>query len=90
MIDIIGAKSVDCVIDAGRFARFLWNTATASVYSSFVGRTWPLVWTQTNIIGVRSVPVIMVTGGFVGMTLAYQAYDQLAGMGLEEHLGALG
>jgi len=42
-----------------------------------------------NIIGVRSMPVVMITGAFVGMTLAVQAYDQLAGMGLEEHLGAL-
>jgi phospholipid/cholesterol/gamma-HCH transport system permease protein len=42
-----------------------------------------------NIIGVRSVPVVMITGAFVGMTLAVQAYDQLAGMGLEEHLGVL-
>jgi len=40
-------------------------------------------------IGVRSVPVIMITGAFVGMTLAVQAYDQLAGMGLEERLGVL-
>ena len=31
----------------------------------------------------------MITGAFVGMTLAIQTYDQLAGMGLEEHLGAL-
>jgi len=42
-----------------------------------------------NLIGVRSMPVVMITGAFVGMTLAVQAYDQLAGMGLEEHLGAL-
>jgi len=31
----------------------------------------------------------MITGAFVGMTLAIQAYDQLAGMGMEEHLGVL-
>jgi phospholipid/cholesterol/gamma-HCH transport system permease protein len=31
----------------------------------------------------------MITGAFVGMTLAIQAYDQLAGMGLEERLGVL-
>ncbi len=42
-----------------------------------------------NAIGVRSVPVIMITGAFVGMVLAVQAYDQLAGMGVEEHLGVL-
>jgi len=40
-------------------------------------------------IGVRSVPVVMVTGAFVGMVLAIQAYDQLAGLGIEEHLGVL-
>jgi phospholipid/cholesterol/gamma-HCH transport system permease protein len=42
-----------------------------------------------NTIGVHSVPVVMATGAFVGMILAVQAYDQLAGMGLEEHLGVL-
>ena len=42
-----------------------------------------------NIIGVHSVPVVAITGAFVGMTLAIQAYDQLAGMNLEEHLGVL-
>lgn len=89
VIDIIGAKTIENVRDTGQFGRFLWHTAIASIKSCFVARTWPLVWTQVNIIGVRSVPVIMITGGFVGMTLAYQAYDQLAGMGLEEHLGAL-
>jgi phospholipid/cholesterol/gamma-HCH transport system permease protein len=51
--------------------------------------TYPLIWAQMNLIGVRSVPIIMVTGAFVGMILAIQAYDQLAGMGLEEHLGVL-
>jgi phospholipid/cholesterol/gamma-HCH transport system permease protein len=50
---------------------------------------YPLIWTQMNIIGVRSVPVVMITGAFVGMTLAIQAYDQLAGMGMEERLGVL-
>jgi phospholipid/cholesterol/gamma-HCH transport system permease protein len=42
-----------------------------------------------NIIGVRSVPIVMITGAFVGMILAVQAYDQLASLGLEEHLGVL-
>jgi phospholipid/cholesterol/gamma-HCH transport system permease protein len=89
LIDIVGAKTIENVAEAGQFARFLWRTGTASLAGSFRGKTWPLVWTQVNIIGVRSVPVIMITGAFVGMTLAYQAYDQLAGMGLEEHLGVL-
>ena len=31
-------------------------------------------------IGVLSLPVVMITGGFLGMVLAVQTYDQLAVM----------
>lgn len=89
MIEAFGAKVVVDVGNMGRFARFAWSASMASVGSFARRRTYPLIWTQMDIIGVRSVPVIMITGAFVGMTLAIQAYDQLAGMGLEEHLGVL-
>ncbi|MEE9370706.1 MAG: ABC transporter permease [Sedimentisphaerales bacterium] len=89
MFAAIGAKVVEDVNDAGEFARFVWQSMVASVWSCARTKTHPLIWSQMNIIGVRSVPVIMITGAFVGMTLAIQAYDQLAGMGMEEHLGVL-
>jgi len=89
MIAILGAKAIEDVGNIGQFGRFLWQSMVASVRSCARSRTYPLIWAQMNIIGVRSVPVIMITGAFVGMTLAVQAYDQLAGMGLEEHLGVL-
>ncbi len=85
----LGAKSIQDIGNAGRFGRFFWQTLVTSARSCARSRTYPLIWTQMHIIGVRSVPVIMITGAFVGMTLAVQAYDQLAGMGLEEHLGVL-
>jgi len=89
MIETVGAKAAAEVVDIGRFSRFIWDTMISSIRSLAKSETYPLIWTQMNIIGVRSVPVIMITGAFVGMTLAIQAYDQLAGMGLEEHLGVL-
>ena len=89
MIGIVGAKTIGGVSNVGRFARFVWQSIITSLRSCANSRTYPLIWTQMNIIGVRSVPVVMITGAFVGMTLAVQAYDQLAGMGLEEHLGIL-
>jgi phospholipid/cholesterol/gamma-HCH transport system permease protein len=89
MLAAIGAKVVEDVNDAGEFARFVWQSMVASVWSCARTKTHPLIWSQMNIIGVRSVPVIMITGAFVGMTLAIQSYDQLAGIGLEEHLGVL-
>ena len=89
MIEVLGAKAIEDVGNLGRFAGFVWRAMVTSARSCTAGRTYPLIWAQMLIIGVRSVPVVMITGAFVGMTLAIQAYDQLAGMGLEEHLGVL-
>jgi phospholipid/cholesterol/gamma-HCH transport system permease protein len=89
IIGAVGAKTVVGINNMGRFARFYWQSMIASLRSCLIPSAYPLIWTQMNIIGVKSVPVVMITGAFVGMTLAVQAYDQLAGMGLEEHLGVL-
>jgi phospholipid/cholesterol/gamma-HCH transport system permease protein len=89
IVGTVGAKTVVAVNNIGRFSRFVWQSMFASLHSCVSPWTYSLIWTQMNIIGVRSVPVVMITGAFVGMTLAVQAYDQLAGMGLEEHLGVL-
>jgi phospholipid/cholesterol/gamma-HCH transport system permease protein len=40
-------------------------------------------------IGVRSTVVIMITGGFIGMVLAVQAYNQLRSLHMETQLGAM-
>lgn len=40
-------------------------------------------------IGVRSTVVIMITGGFIGMVLAVQAYTQLRSLHMETQLGAM-
>ena len=39
-------------------------------------------------IGAMSVPVILLTGSFIGMVLAVQAYPQFKAVGLETHIGA--
>jgi phospholipid/cholesterol/gamma-HCH transport system permease protein len=46
---------------------------------------WPIFYE----IGCRSMPVILVTGGFIGMVLAVQSYDQLAAIGLQSRLGSV-
>lgn len=46
---------------------------------------WPILY-QT---GVQSLPVILITGGFIGMVLAVQSYDQFAMMNMESQLGAV-
>jgi len=46
---------------------------------------WPILYE----VGVRSIPVIVVTGSFVGMVLSVQTYDQFAMMHMENQLGAV-
>jgi len=89
MFETVGVRAIQDIGSIGEFGRFAWRAFLTSLKSLAHSKTYPLVWTQMNIIGVKSVPVIMITGAFVGMTLAVQAYGQLAGMGLEEHLGIL-
>ncbi len=89
MITALGANTVKDINNIGKFSRFFWQVTSTSANSCAKSATYSLIWAQMNLIGVRSVPIIMVTGAFVGMILAIQAYDQLAGMGLEEHLGIL-
>ena len=40
-------------------------------------------------VGVRSVPVVLVTGSFIGMVLAVQTYTQFKLMHMESRLGAI-
>lgn len=89
MLMAIGARTLSFFQEVGQFARFGSQALGCSVRCLFRSHAYALVASQINAIGVRSVPVIMVTGAFVGMTLAIQAYDQMASVGLEEHLGVL-
>ncbi len=63
----------------------------ASTISWMVSR-WPsraLVFQSLYQIGVRSLPVVALTGTFIGMVLAVQAYYQFARFGMETRLGVM-
>jgi phospholipid/cholesterol/gamma-HCH transport system permease protein len=89
ILEQLGGSVIESIKNCGRFSRFQLASMLASCRACFRPATYPLILTQMLAIGVRSVPVVMITGAFVGMVLAIQAYDQLAGLGIEEHLGVL-
>ena len=89
MLEALGAMTIHGVEHLGQFWRFAGSTCGSIAHTVVHPRSYGLVLTQMNIIGVQSVPVVMATGAFVGMILAIQAYGQLAAMGLEERLGVL-
>jgi phospholipid/cholesterol/gamma-HCH transport system permease protein len=89
MLSTIGTNTLESFGRVGRFSRFFWNAILASFQMLSKTKSYPLIWTQMEYIGIKSVPVIMITGAFVGVSLALQAYETLAGNGLEEYLGVL-
>jgi phospholipid/cholesterol/gamma-HCH transport system permease protein len=81
-----GGLVVDGVLAVGDFAVFVWRTC---------------VWLCTRLprpetilpnfyqVGVLSLPVVALTGTFIGMVLAVQSHFQFSQIGLETRLGAV-
>ena len=85
----IGLREREALSAFGRFWVFVWRTFAWMAASASSRRSWELLMPQLYEVGNRSVPVILVTGLFVGLVLAVQAYGQLESMGLGERLGVL-
>lgn len=55
----------------------------------FQWRTWTRAMPLFYEVGNRTLPVILITGTFVGLVLAIQSYDQLRAAGFEDRMGVL-
>ena len=82
----IGQASLELVREIGRITLFTLHTFR-SVFSGFPRRDVivPLAYS----IGVRSVPVVLTTGAFVGMVLAVEIFGQLHKMDAEAATGPI-
>jgi len=89
VISLIGAKTIQTLSFFGRFGIFSWQMFRWLVPSFFRLRTWLRTMPLFYEVGNRTVPVIAVTGTFVGLVLAVQSYDQLRSAGFEERMGVL-
>jgi len=85
----IGSKSIDEVAKFGNFWRFAGRTFAFLPATALRRKDWTLLMPQFYEIGFRTVPVMVITGIFVGLVLAAQAIEQLRAAGLEERMGVL-
>lgn len=69
----------------GDFALFVWNVFIWLLKGTRRGTLLPCMYE----IGIMSLPVIALTGTFIGMVLAVQSYNQLKDFYLETRIGAL-
>ncbi|MDV6032551.1 MAG: ABC transporter permease [Phycisphaera sp. RhM] len=81
-----GAAVVNGVATVGDIALFAWQMLVW-IFTRLPQRGTLLV--NFYQIGVLSLPVVALTGTFIGMVLAVQSYYQFHAIGLESHLGVV-
>jgi phospholipid/cholesterol/gamma-HCH transport system permease protein len=79
------AKIADAILDLGDLSLFAWRILTGLGRRSSYNTLLPI----SYAIGVNSIPVVMITGAFIGMVLAVQAYSEFAHLGLATRLGQI-
>ena len=89
MLSAIGSKTIGSITTVGRFGIFAWQMLRWLLPGLVQWRTWVRTMPLFYEVGNRTLPVIMITGTFVGLVLAVQSYDQLRAAGLEERMGVL-
>jgi hypothetical protein len=88
-IAAIGARAIHQVDAFGDFCRFTGRTLAWVAEGMSRWRNLRLLFPQFYEIGTRSVPVVMVTGAFVGMVLAVQMVAQFKAAGLTGRMGTI-
>lgn len=85
----LGRVSVHLLAAFGDFWLFTAHCVTRSPMSLFRRADLRRLWPQCYTIGTKSVPVILITGLFVGMVLAIQAIEQFMAAGLADQMGVI-
>ena len=85
----VGSRTVAAMATFGDFCRFCGRTFSWALSTAGRWRNIRLLLAQTYEVGTLSVPVVMVTGAFVGMVLAAQSVLQFKAVGLEARLGSI-
>jgi phospholipid/cholesterol/gamma-HCH transport system permease protein len=85
LVDFVRRKVADAVLDLGDLGlfgfRILAGLRRRSSYNAIV----PICFS----VGVGSIPVVAITGAFIGMVLAVQTYSMFHHLGFESRLGQI-
>ncbi len=85
----VGARAIDALARFGRFWIFVALILSFIPIELLTLRGWRRLLPQCFYIGSCSVPVIMLTGMFIGMVLVVQGYAQFDEAGLADRLGGI-
>jgi phospholipid/cholesterol/gamma-HCH transport system permease protein len=89
LVETVGRNTNNVLALFGDFFIFAGLTFRWLFAVGFRVRTWRLLLPQMWDVGVKSVPVIAVTGAFIGMVMAIESYNQFKALGQEERMGSI-
>ena len=91
IVEKVGRDTNNALSAFGEFATFagqtllwLFVSVTRLPYKSF-----KLLLPQMYEVGVRSVPVVALTGAFIGMVMSIETFEQFRALGQEERIGGV-
>lgn len=85
----LGLSSLHALAGLGRFAQFALATLRIAAFDPRSWMRWRQLGPQLYSVGAASVGVVAITGGFIGMILALEGYDQFAALGQEQRMGGV-
>jgi len=88
-IEQVGRRTTEIMAAFGDFWVFVWR-AFKNIGPTFIRwKSLKQVLPQMYDIGTKSVPVVSITGAFIGMVLAVESYTQFKAIGQETRLGTV-
>ena len=89
IIERVGRNTNQHLEAFGEFCIFCMQTVGWLFRGGLRWKNLRLILPQMYEIGVRSIPVIVVTGGFIGMVMAIETYNQFKAIGQEDRMGSV-
>src|SRR3954470_9073523 len=89
LVERVGRSTNNVLAAFGDFFVFAGRTLVWLALSGLRPRTWRLLLPEMSEVGVRSVPVVAVTGAFIGMVLAIETHTQFKSIGQENRMGTV-
>lgn len=89
LVESIGSNIFRAITDFGQFAAFTVSTFVALLRHRAAWTKWERLGPQLYSIGSRSLPMVGLTGLFIGAILVIEAYVQFRQWGQEQRLGAV-
>src|ERR1700744_960931 len=89
LVEKVGSRTTDILAAFGDFFIFAARTFGWLSRSLFRWKSVRLLFPQMFEMGAKSVPVVAVTGAFIGMVMAVETVNQFKSIGQENRIGAV-